>query len=105
MTPWAPVNQPKDELERRYTLDEADRELRRRGCLSYGHVFEVLASAGNADPNSVCCTRCSALWKIETSAPTDDVRQWLCVTCDVLAIPSPGYPCWDAGHPHVVVKP
>lgn len=35
----------------------------------------------------------------------DEDRVWKCETCDVLAIPSPGYTCWDAGHSHVVVKP
>lgn len=36
---------------------------------------------------------------------TPDGRQWRCETCDVIATPAPGHTCWDAGHPHVVVKP
>lgn len=49
--------------ERRYTLDEAKRELAKQSCRLHGHDFQVEVRAGG-DPERILCERCGRVWPV-----------------------------------------
>jgi hypothetical protein len=51
--------------ERRYTLEEAKRELNREECHRYGHRYEVTLIHGKNEPTGLYCERCGRMWKVE----------------------------------------
>lgn len=53
--------------ERRYTLEEAREEFKKRECLERGHDFRVAGLSsfgGHSFPELVYCDRCSRSWNI-----------------------------------------
>lgn len=53
--------------EKRFTLEEAREEFKRRRCLEQGHEYEVTGLrtfAGHSFPHSVHCDNCGRSWDI-----------------------------------------
>ena len=61
------VDQTCDVEQARYTLAEADRELRRQECSMYGHDFSVTTTLGSDGPSGVACDRCGKSWRVVDS--------------------------------------
>lgn len=53
-------------MERKYTLDEARRELARQECREHGHDFGHTVDTTGA-PTKVVCERCGDVWTVESS--------------------------------------
>lgn len=49
--------------EQLYTLEEADRELRRRECMRLNHDWEVIETWG-VGPTEIICSRCGESQKV-----------------------------------------
>lgn len=59
--------------DRRYTLSEARRELRRQECAQWGHDWDVVTT-GDGKPRVLMCGRCQRSWAVgdEAAGPVDD---------------------------------
>ena len=56
---------------RRYTLDEARRELARRECAADGHAWDVVTGSG-ARPILLFCDRCHRSWSVGQEKSGED---------------------------------
>lgn len=54
--------------ERRFTLDEAERELAQRECLAHGHSLDTIVVLGSSDPAALVCSRCGRSWRVLSEA-------------------------------------
>lgn len=54
--------------DERYTLAEAEQELRRRRCATEGHFYDVLVVTGANAPEAIICTRCGETWAVAKEA-------------------------------------
>lgn len=62
-----------EEVERRYTLDEAERLLSLRECHANGHRTQVVLDAVSR-PTRLLCTRCDEHWRIIPSSAIRELR-------------------------------